>query len=326
MDDNKNKKVYKNLIIKSSLPVVYDVSDEEIITEDAITEIGQLSILTSSRFSLRQQNIVLDATTATYISNRNLAQAVNEDTSLSNDIETSREHYESESLLKRLCKIKGFLFIFVYGFFFALSTIFMKRSYLLAGSDNSVIRNILQFSMMTAIIYVKKLNFFGPKEQRILLSVRGFLGQCAMVSLHFSVSFIAPSDSVAITNSSLIVASIMAKLFLKEKFTIAHFFSLFLTIIGIVLISQPTFLFGYPDMIYTSTNDSLNCTFNQTLIDRNLTSHCLGQITNTDARNYTFYFGIFFGLLFSFCSGTVQILIKKLCIQKIHFAVSTIYR
>lgn len=41
--------------------------------------------------------------------------------------------------------------------------------------------------------------------------------------------------------------------------------------------------------------------------------------------SHLFYLGIFFALVYSFGSGSVQVMIKKLCIQKVHFTTSTIY-
>jgi uncharacterized membrane protein len=211
------------------------------VEEDAITEMGQVSVLSASSFSLKHRPPVhLDKKTSIYVTSQ---LEINEEDEIGGGVE-SKEEKKKMTKLEMIRHMRGFIYVVVYALFFALSGIFIKRAYLLAGSDNSVIRYVLQLITMFALTKLKGISCFGPKEQWCLLSLRGFIGQLSVMALHFSLTLIAPSDTIAITNSSLIVASVLAWLFLKEKLTVAHIVAVVFTITGVVLISQPTFIFG----------------------------------------------------------------------------------
>ena len=85
---------------------------------------------------------------------------------------------------------------------------------------------------MILIARCKKLNILGVKEHRKLLLIRGLFGFMGLLSLYFAVKLINPSDATALSNTKLIMLAILARLFLKEKFTTMHLFSLLFTIGG----------------------------------------------------------------------------------------------
>jgi drug/metabolite transporter (DMT)-like permease len=147
---------------------------------------------------------------------------------------------------QKCLKLRGLFYGLLAAFLFSFSKTVLKKSPILSGSDHSFIRYSLQLVFLSVIIKCKGFDFLGPKQAHVrkLLSLRGFVGACGMIFLHFALTFIAPSDTVALTHSSVIITSILARIFLKEKFSIAHIFSVFFTICGILLISQPSFLFN----------------------------------------------------------------------------------
>jgi drug/metabolite transporter (DMT)-like permease len=73
---------------------------------------------------------------------------------------------------------------------------------------------------------------FGQKEQRKLLIIRGLFGMSGLILLHFSIKLIDPSDSASLLHTNVIIISILARLLLGEKFTIAHIISIFATVAG----------------------------------------------------------------------------------------------
>jgi drug/metabolite transporter (DMT)-like permease len=352
----------------------------DIIEEDAISEIGALSLLSSSRFSLRRHTIELDLKTSTYV-----PKAEGEESSIGGGPFKPGDYYEPEksnTLMQKVLSMRGYLFMIASAFMFSLAAILIKRSYLLAGSDNSVIRYGLQLIVMFLYARFKRINIIGKKSIRKLLCMRGLIGVIAIVSLHFSVTLVAPSDSIAVANSSIIVTAILAKLFLKEKLTCAHICAVVMTIVGIVLISQPTFIFPRPIKYKIIENNSTirNCSldlFIETNNDTQLVdvinelefrietnelndneeaikyeNRCLHVLIDRfkkklnkseefwndafihylvehepiiERASYLYFIGIFFALVYSLGSSSVQILLKKLCMEKVHFAVATIY-
>jgi drug/metabolite transporter (DMT)-like permease len=177
------------------------------------------------------------------------------------------------------------------------------------------VRYALQLIVMAIIIKWKKFSLLGIKEHRKLLTLRGFFGFLGLMSLYFSVKLINPSDSTALSNTKLIILAVLARIFLKERFTTIHIFSLCLTIAGIVLISQPSFLIKpfstmLNNEIHNNTGESHRANKNNNL----------GLSVSMQS-----YLGISLALFSAFAGSVVSILIKKLTNIKAHFSILIIY-
>ena len=201
----------------------------------------------------------------------------------------------------------GFYIAILSAFFFSLSNIFIRKATMFNGSEQSAFRYLLQLVVMLIIIFKNKLNPFGKKEDRIRLVLRGIFGMCALISLNFSIKFIDPSDSAALLHSKIVLVSILSRIFLKEKLNLAHLISILLTIIGVILVSQPSFLKKY---IYSSFNISQVYLSNSTL---------------SEVDNFYPVMGISFGLMAALFSSMVPLFLKNLSNRKVHFSVSVIY-
>ena len=231
--------------------------------------------------------------------------------------------------LKKLIKYRGYFLGICAAFLLSFSKVILKKSPLLAGSDHSLIRYVIQFIFLLAIIKYKKLNLLGPNPKvRKMLSFRGFVGAVGMIFLHFAITLIAPSDTVAVTHSSVIITAILARIFLKERFSIAHILSLVLTVTGILLISQPSFLFKnlmqkHPSLSLLSNNKygSVNASYNL----KNFTSIKNSRAYENTLINYSLYIGIFLTLCGALTTGIVQITVKHLCNKKVHYSIIIIY-
>jgi drug/metabolite transporter (DMT)-like permease len=170
--------------------------------------------------------------------------------------------------------IRGFLCALGSAFFVSLSKTLIKKSPLFSGSDQTFIRYVIQGLIMITIVKYNSLNYLGPKGTRKLLCLRGLTGSLGILFIYFSVTFIAPSDTISITLSSVIITSLLARFFLGEKLSIAHLIAIVLTISGAMLITQPSFIFGseaknssttktsvsYNAIMNNKLNESINCT------------------------------------------------------------------
>ncbi len=133
----------------------------------------------------------------------------------------------------------------------------IKKSNLFNGSEQAVIRYTFQLMIMIIIACRTHNNLLGPKESRKILIVRGVLGMTYLLSLHFSVKLISPSDSVSLVHLNIVIVSLLARVFLSEKINLAHIVSLIMSMAGVFLIAQPSFLFNKSPI-------SFNLTFNLT--------------------------------------------------------------
>ena len=223
-------------------------------------------------------------------------------------------------LLEIISSFRGYIFSFLTALFFSLSNIFIKKASLLNGSDHLVILFIVNMILMIIVIASNRINIFGPVGIRFLLVVRGLGGLFAMVSLYIGLVLIPPSDCSAISHTSLIITAILARILLNEKLGIVHLISLLLTIIGVVFISKPSVLFPQKRIEIVS-NDAISA------VNSTLSALAAGQFSNliSVVNKNKFTIGVAGMLISAFLFGVLQIIIKKLCNHRVHWAVNTIY-
>ena len=258
--------------------------------ENAILELDQVSILATSVFDLKPDNY-------DNISKKSFQKT-----------EPDPEKPKS-NFLHSFKSIRGQLLAAFSALLTSISVIIIKKANLLNGSEQATIRYSVSLVIVLSIAYYKNLNIFGHRKQRKLLLVRGVVGVIGLVCAYFAIMFINPSDSTAISQTNVIITAIIARIFLKEKLTFAHLISILLTVAGVLLISQPSFLFNKSSNAKNNNFTSTNSTHsNRQTFSISLTS-----------------LGILIAIFDAFSLGSVQVLIKKLCIKKVHYSISTIY-
>ena len=239
------------------------------------------------------------------------------DAEVKSDINTVKNEEKAQQTKKSCLPFKGYLLAILSAFLFCLSSVSLRMLNTLTPSDNAFINYVVWGIVVFIIAKYNKVNVFGSNEQRNLLHARGAIGVVALLSIYTSLTLIDPSDVVSITHASLIITTILARIFLKEKLTIAHFVSTILTIIGILFICKPTFLFKEKNSPFNSTYLNLNLSasnFNHT-----------NEKSEVSTSNMNTFIGVSITLLGAFALGIVQIVMKKLCIQKCHYSVLTLY-
>ena len=120
----------------------------------------------------------------------------------------------------------------------------MKAARITTGSEQVFVRYSIQAVVMGCIILYTKETFFGLKQSRKLLILRGSIGAISLIALHFSVKLINPSDAGALINLHTVFVCFIARIFLKEKINLAQVTSLVMSLFGVMLIAQPSFIFG----------------------------------------------------------------------------------
>lgn len=229
-----------------------------------------------------------------------------------NKLDESEPEVETRGFfIDTFIRFRGLILQFISAFFLALSGILIRKATFCTASEQTAVRNLIQMLIMIAIAVYNKLNIFGPRDQRTKLILRGLLGSTAIITIAYSIKFINPSDSQALYNTRLIIISILARFFLKEKMSIVLIFCLILTITGVLLIAQPSFLVSKPLVKSVFLNESLNGT--DAVKPKPETSSILS------------YVGILLGIISAFCASCVAILVKKLSNSNVHYAINTCY-
>ncbi len=148
----------------------------------------------------------------------------------------------------------GFIYSIAASLFNATANILIKKTELFNGVDHLSLRFVIQLIilMFIAKIFHQKhhakdqLSFFdfllGPKDCRNLLIARGSCAAIGLISLFFSIKLINPADAISLYSCNIIFIVILSRIFIKEKFTIAHVIAFIFIVLGTLFITQPTFL------------------------------------------------------------------------------------
>jgi len=215
----------------------------------SMSELGQIAILSSSKSSLKYQVRRRNSSIASKARKESLG-LIGENANVEEAIEEDKP--TESGCLNSLVKIKGSIYGILSACLFVLSSVVVKRSIYMSPTDHSAIRYIVTVITMLIICKYKKLKILGPRKHFKLLLARGMLGSFSLVAFYFSIMCLAPSDSVTLIHSSLIITAIISRIFLGEKLTLAHFVAIILTANGILFISKPSFLFNKESTLNSS--------------------------------------------------------------------------
>lgn len=130
--------------------------------------------------------------------------------------------------------------------------------------------------------------------------------------------FLKPSDLVAISQTSLVITAILARVFLKEQLCLGHFVAIALAVLGVLLISKPTFLFrSEPSSQVTSKF------LNHSNTTASNSSEPFAQETADSSLKNALGIGLTF--LGAIAASCVFLVLKKLSISRVHWASNTIF-
>ena len=105
---------------------------------------------------------------------------------------------DDKSTKKILSNYYGLFYGLLSAICLSVSNVLIKKANFFSGSDTAALRYITQLIIMLLIALATKTNLLGPKEMRKILFLRGLFGTFGLLSLHFSIKFINPSDSTAL--------------------------------------------------------------------------------------------------------------------------------
>ncbi|KAK0502356.1 integral membrane protein DUF6 [Armillaria luteobubalina] len=86
--------------------------------------------------------------------------------------------------------------------------------------------------------------FIGPKGVRLLLVFRGFSGFFGLFGTYFCLKYLSLSDATVLSFLAPFCTGISGAIFLKEKYNFREALAGLSSLVGVVLIARPTFIFG----------------------------------------------------------------------------------
>ena len=218
-------------------------------------------------------------------------------------------------------KPTGKRFLNLYGIFFALlnalssslMNVFTKKANFFSGTDVATFRYTIQLIAMIIIGCCLKINLLGPKEIRISLLLIGILNTLCVMLIFLSLKLINPSESSALFSVNMAIIPIIARFYLKEKISIINLFALMFSMLGVVFISQPSFLFNvnFNSISPISNSSQLN-------------NSSYSSMNETEKLNRTL--GISSGILSALLAAIAAIFMKKIANKKVHYSLPVIYQ
>jgi drug/metabolite transporter (DMT)-like permease len=145
---------------------------------------------------------------------------------------------------------QGLLLVAASQFFFALMNLMVKK---LNSLDPPVpalelvaVRMSITWTFCIIYMLVTKVSdpFIGPKGVRTLLLFRGFSGFVGLFGIYYSLQYLSLSDATVLTFLAPFTTAIAGAIFLNESFTRREALAGTFSLLGVVLIARPTFIFG----------------------------------------------------------------------------------
>nr|XP_046233139.1 solute carrier family 35 member G1 [Scatophagus argus] len=155
----------------------------------------------------------------------------------------AQEESAHEEKPKR-CPGLGLFYAFLSTVFFSIITLLVKTIQGIHAIEISAIRCFFQMLFTVPFLIYHKTGFLGPRDKRIYLVLRGFIGSNAMILLYYAVQQMPLADATVIMFSNPVFTSLLAWIFLKEKCTIWDCVFMVFTLAGVILIARPPFIFG----------------------------------------------------------------------------------
>ncbi|KAK7682025.1 hypothetical protein QCA50_014989 [Cerrena zonata] len=87
--------------------------------------------------------------------------------------------------------------------------------------------------------------FLGPKGVRLLLATRGFVGFFGLFGIYYSLQYLSLSDATVLTFLAPMLTCITGAVLLKEDFHWKQAIAGLCSLLGVILIARPDFLFGH---------------------------------------------------------------------------------
>ncbi|OBZ73037.1 hypothetical protein A0H81_07128 [Grifola frondosa] len=151
----------------------------------------------------------------------------------------------------------GMLLVAASQLFFSLMNVAVKKLNSLdppvAAFELIFIRMAITWICCVTYMFIMKVPdpFLGPKGVRLLLVLRGFFGFFGLFGIYYSLQYLSLSDATVLTFLAPMCTAVTCALLLHETFSWREALAGLFSLVGVVLIARPEFLFGRHDIMLT---------------------------------------------------------------------------
>ncbi|XP_063368322.1 solute carrier family 35 member G1 [Cydia amplana] len=151
-------------------------------------------------------------------------------------------------LIKR-CPFFGLILATLSSLFFSLCSVIVKSLVNVDPIQLAMCRFIgILLPTIPIVIYTNQPIF--PKGKRLMLALRSLMGTVGLLSSFYAFRHMPLADASVIVFSVPVFVSIFACVLLKEPCGIWNIVSIILTLLGVILITNPPFLFGGDEEVH----------------------------------------------------------------------------
>jgi drug/metabolite transporter (DMT)-like permease len=165
----------------------------------------------------------------------------------------------------------GMLLIIVAQFFFVCMNLGVKQLDNLDMPMHTLelIAVRMAITLACCVLYMMAMKipdpFLGPKGVRLLLVNRGLCGFFGLFGMYYSLQYLSLADATVLSFLSPLAAAIGGYIVLKEPYSRHEAFAAIVSLLGVILIARPPFLFGNTSSVNSDSSDTAS---RATSIDR----------------------------------------------------------
>ncbi|XP_045770222.1 solute carrier family 35 member G1 [Maniola jurtina] len=178
------------------------------------------------------------------------------DLSVGSGDETIPNLLENKRPLIKRCPYLGLLLATLSSLFFSLCSVIVKSLVNIDPMQLAMFRFIgVLLPTLPIVIYTEQPIF--PEGKRILLVLRSIVGTVGLMLSFYAFRNMPLADASVIVFSVPVFVALFARVFLKEPCGIWNTVSIVLTLVGVILITHPPFIFGESESVGNPNYNSL---------------------------------------------------------------------
>ncbi|ALS17257.1 MULTISPECIES: DMT family transporter [Clostridium] len=141
-------------------------------------------------------------------------------------------------------RLKAICFMILSSIFFTTMNLLSKLASDVSLYQKAFISNSIAFLIIAIVMLKNNISFFGRKENRKHLNIRGLCGTLSLACLYYTLDHMILSDATMLSKLGPSFAVLFGCIFLKDKINKKQVLFLILTLAGSILIIKPSFSFS----------------------------------------------------------------------------------
>jgi drug/metabolite transporter (DMT)-like permease len=136
----------------------------------------------------------------------------------------------------------GIAYMVAGAFFFSLMSLLVKLASRLPSHEIVLVRALITLALSAAPLWWAGRDMFG--HRRALLAARGAVGFVGLYSFYWVIARLSLADATVLQYTNPIFAAVRAVPLLGERLRAAELIAMAVSLLGVVLVARPSFLFG----------------------------------------------------------------------------------